>query len=139
MSDGAIENYRFVVDRFPESDKAVPSYFSCSICYERRGQQCCHKITAVFHDKFRSHPLFASAMYVRQNSFFAKDDGRSYRAACAGAGRVCAVRAIPVSHRALLSPVEGRRQSLLILDYVRKKFLCRIAYRRGQYVIGIFT
>jgi TolA-binding protein len=138
LGDCAIENYRFIINRCPGSDKAAPSYFRLlQYAYDQRDSMGADSITAIFRTIYRNHPLFASAIYVRAKLYFRQGRWTDAIALCAQepANSSLYVQSQFLTALCYLQSKDVDK-ALLILDYVRKNSFAEALVAEATIVIG---
>ena len=138
LGDCAIENYRFIINRFKGSDKEAPSYFRLlQYAYDQRDSIGADSITTVFRSRFPNHPLFASAMYVRGKLFFREGRWADALALLAQVPAQSAfyMQAQFVSALCYLQSKDADK-ALLVLDYVRKNSFAEALVAEANIVVG---
>ncbi|MBD3317085.1 MAG: tetratricopeptide repeat protein, partial [Chitinivibrionales bacterium] len=71
LQDLAGRNYRYVIDRFPESDKCAPSYFRIlQYAYGDRNTAAADSVLEVYQSRYKIHPLYNSVILVVGKLYF---------------------------------------------------------------------
>ena len=134
----AVDAYREVIGNFPSSEHAAPSYFRLlQYAYEDRDNALADTIFGLFRTRFRNHPLFASAVYVKGKLLYRS--GRYADAAAALALVPSGSTLYPqaqfltaLCHMQTKDPDEA----LLILEYVRKNSYSAPLISEASVVMG---
>ena len=138
LADLAVKNYSFVIQRFSGSDKAAPSYFRMlQYACDARDTAGADSAVAVFQTRFKTHPLYASALYARGKLCY-RD--KKWPEAIALLSRIPANSALYVKAQFLtgLCHVQTKEseKALFVLDYVRKNSFSGALEAEATIVIG---
>jgi tetratricopeptide (TPR) repeat protein len=70
----ALDNYRYIMEHFPDGDKVAPSLFRCiEYAYKDDDVERADSLFTVFHDAHRTHPLATAVHYVMGKVYYRSD------------------------------------------------------------------
>ncbi|MBD3420079.1 MAG: tetratricopeptide repeat protein [Chitinivibrionales bacterium] len=118
----AEDNYLYLTEHLPNSDKVAPAYYRLlQYYYARRDPASAEEVYELYQSRYRTHPLYSSVIYVMAKLHFKQ---KHYAEAIVLLSQITAqsARHVQAQFLAALANIQLKKydNALLLLDYVRK-------------------
>ena len=122
MNEKSLNAYKYVIKRFPDSDKVPAAYFRIlQFSYENMETSFADSILAIFEQSYKIHPLYNSVLYVIGKTYFQAERYGEASTLLLKIPRT-SIRHFQAQFLAALSFVQLKKYEkvLLILEYIRQ-------------------